>query len=1139
LAKEIGCLPDGAILCITGFLPAGNKKARSRFISKLCDPSEKQCHVRRNVFLCSHTRSMSARRVWYVLVADDETKTFPWTKKEEIQSAIHLDYLSRRHAEEKADALEIAQSEDSLTERQKQMVEWMRDSSSEAATEEFSSWTQEECEAFLKYIDITDVDTLHQHKYNKGKTRFNNFFRIAFELLENSVVGANTGRDTSAEGCSIVSVAELYRQAVEKLAVDHPGSEYCTKEYLRLQFLPHNSFWNTAGRRYGIYNYKFGSTRSSRHISHVDFDYNAAQLQLTQEYMIEMENTNDVTVKRIVIDDKNKVTLSAHGHKVFTNSKQRKVLLKVKKDSFTIDSSYNSQDDHNAGAEGGKAIISVTLERPLHGFASGQSELSPGAIVKYSLKRGFDEGSTAIRSATEVLKSLQQERSDEDDESTPPSYQPFSILNIVSDGGPEKNFSHFAVQVCYALVFLTLNIPLLVCVKSCPQNSWVNSVERVMSLFNLGLYGLVLEMPKLQSAKVREFQCSKVAASDAASQIEKADDALQRLLSNNQSKKELSAACAANPDFMNAVTSAYDTVIENLDQRLKRLELNGERFQRVAKASQEDMDRLILKLSDIDPQIDIRNNINDLRVSLNIALLEKNSKLQKWMSLHMILHSYKLEVRSCWIDYVCKLHDQGVELDSCGHTFNPDCEFKCPRPGGPLKDLLSMKKQVPNPRENAVADSKHVKYHDYEATVNLDKVKGGTSGDDLVPSLQASKVNSVNQRFDSPIVNKHNRESTKTSDVIKSQNVRGCVTCINCGKPRVVYSMAVPTDQGHLGKLKVFHELLSHNYVCGNDISGICQEMCSFENADRSFNLFTRKYSNGNAMGCHNRMEAHVYLTDKGANACWVCGGNAIDGVSELTKRMGAKKCYPQCFKCLVQGWKPTEIKVTKDKTRDTEVAVAVEAGAADQQADTVDPKDGDDDVVMLEPVPATNGADEDAGNNIPEYHEPEYEDHLEGADEEGKAQLQMQEVTCDLPGCSGECHDICVDHDICKEKKWGYCEEHLDDHTVVLETNKAAHVAETPARVKDTEKAVTVSKLEARELPAVKRQSMKVLQKKGGKKDVFTSNVDEHPTLLDPLSTLPCNACPSADVPNRMASRVSNRVRKANSKYVDLIEGK
>ena len=118
---------------------------------------------------------------------------------------------------------------------------------------------------------------------------------------------------------------------------------------------------------------------------------------------------------------------------------------------------------------------------------------------------------------------------------------------------------------------------------------------------------------------------------------------------------------------------------------------------------------------------------------------------------------------------------------------------------------------------------------------------------------------------------------------------------------------------------------------------------------------------------------------------------------------------------------------------------------------------------------------------------------------------------------------------------------DHLDDHTVMLETHNAAYVAETPTSVKDSKKAATASKLEVRDIKPVNRQSIKRSQKKGGKKDVFTSSVDEHPTLLDPLSTLPCNAYPGDDAPVAisLASRVSTQVRKVNRRYAEVIEGK
>jgi hypothetical protein len=358
--------------------------------------------------------------------------------------------------------------------------------------------------------------------------------------------------------------------------------------------------------------------------------------------------------------------------------------------------------------------------------------------------------------------------------------------------------------------------------------------------------------------------------------------------------------------------------------------------------------------------------------------------------------------------------------------------------------------------------------------------------------------------------------------------------------------MVVPTERAHLDKLEVLHELLSHNYVCGTDISGISQDVCNFEKADRSFNLFTRKYWNKNVIGCHGRMEAHVYLTERGAKACWVCGGSANDGMSELAKIMGAKKCYPQCYMCLMQGWKPTEIK-TNEKTRDTVAAAGV--GAANPRADTEAPKDGDDDVVVIVRTSAASNVEDNNAEDVgPVYEDHEHGDngaggevsiqeavtnevHVMRAEEERKA----KDVTCDFIGCVAECFDgICLDHGICKQKEWGYCEEHCDNHDIMLQAATTEHSdMKAPVPAKD-KKTIPTSKLEIREIQATNRKSLKVLQKKAGKKDMLSSIVDDHPTLMDPLSTLPCNACPHADAPvtNIMASRVSSRVREVNFKY-------
>ena len=63
-------------------------------------------------------------------------------------------------------------------------------------------------------------------------------------------------------------------------------------------------------------------------------------------------------------------------------------------------------------------------------------------------------------------------------------------------------------------------------------------------------------------------------------------------------------------------------------------------------------------------------------------------------------------------------------------------------------------------------------------------------------------------------------------------------------------------------------------------------------------------------------------------------------------------------------------------------------------------------------------------------------------------------------------------------------------------------------------------------------------------RKDVLSFDLSgEHPTLLDPLSTLPFNACPPhADAPaatSMVSRRVSDRAKRVNFKYVTVIDGK
>ena len=74
---------------------------------------------------------------------------------------------------------------------------------------------------------------------------------------------------------------------------------------------------------------------------------------------------------------------------------------------------------------------------------------------------------------------------------------PKHILVIVSDGGPDHRVTFGSVQVSSLTLFRALNLDMLICVRTCPYQSWTNIAERIMSTLNLALQNVSLARKRM------------------------------------------------------------------------------------------------------------------------------------------------------------------------------------------------------------------------------------------------------------------------------------------------------------------------------------------------------------------------------------------------------------------------------------------------------------------------------------------------------------------------------------------------------------------------------------------------------------------------------------------------------------------
>ena len=66
------------------------------------------------------------------------------------------------------------------------------------------------------------------------------------------------------------------------------------------------------------------------------------------------------------------------------------------------------------------------------------------------------------------------------------------ILVAVSDGGPDHRVTFGSVKVASLTLFRALDLDMLICIRTCPYQSWTNVAERVMSTLNLALQNVSL-----------------------------------------------------------------------------------------------------------------------------------------------------------------------------------------------------------------------------------------------------------------------------------------------------------------------------------------------------------------------------------------------------------------------------------------------------------------------------------------------------------------------------------------------------------------------------------------------------------------------------------------------------------------------
>ena len=68
---------------------------------------------------------------------------------------------------------------------------------------------------------------------------------------------------------------------------------------------------------------------------------------------------------------------------------------------------------------------------------------------------------------------------------------------MYSDGGPDHRLTYNSVKLALMSLFIKLDLDMLIAIRTAPNNSWANPVERIMSIVNIGLQGVGVMRSKI------------------------------------------------------------------------------------------------------------------------------------------------------------------------------------------------------------------------------------------------------------------------------------------------------------------------------------------------------------------------------------------------------------------------------------------------------------------------------------------------------------------------------------------------------------------------------------------------------------------------------------------------------------------
>ena len=339
-----------------------------------------------------------------------------------------------------------------------------------------------------------------------------------------------------------LSAVDLHRQVSSQCP---EGTAIPSVQWLRNQFWPRRPTAKSASRYTGRLRIKFMVQARQLRANHIDAYYASALFRYEKEFAVKFREH----LAFASLDDKHTIKVGEPQFPVAAVERGKEVL--VSKDKKLVVS------DHDFTRLSLTPSVAMIIDVP----ESIEGSFYRGRVFVLLKENAFNPSSPRRHMAE--LKGILQELG---------PVKP--VLLLYTDGGPDHRLTYISVQLTLMSLWLNLDLDFLCAIRTPPQHSWKNPVERIMSIINLALQGVGV----MREEVVHESELKRCG-----------------------SLKSIRDMAEKIPELKEEVLRSVEPTVELLSTLIQRLKLKEHNFESHDAASEEDIDVLWEEVLKVGP----------------------------------------------------------------------------------------------------------------------------------------------------------------------------------------------------------------------------------------------------------------------------------------------------------------------------------------------------------------------------------------------------------------------------------------------------------------------------------------------------------------------------------------------------------